>query len=269
MQTKHLKFTAAALALLLGTASARADGSGDVVAAEILPGWQTDQGTYMAGLHIKLAPGWKTYWRAPGEAGIPPRFDWAGSENTATVRVHWPTPKVFSSNGMRTIGYVDDVVLPIELTPTDPGQPMELRGHVELGVCHDICMPADLRLSERLPAKGEPGPIRAALAAQPMSAREARVGEVHCQIQPITDGLRLTAEIDVPPLGHQEAAVFELPDPSVWVSETEMARKGGRLVASSDLVPVTGAPFVLDRSAVRITILGEQKAIDIHGCTGR
>ncbi|PTW50068.1 protein-disulfide reductase DsbD domain-containing protein [Rhodovulum kholense] len=239
-----------------------------VVSGEILPGWQTERGTYMAALHLTLAPGWKTYWRAPGDAGIPPRFDWHGSKNVAAVRLHWPRPTVFSSNGMRTIGYVDDLVLPIELTAREPGRPMEIRARIDLGVCHDICMPMELRLDERLPGESRAAPIRAALEAQPLDARAARVGQVACEVEPISDGLRLTARIEVPPLGGDETAVFELPDPSIWVAETDMDREGGMLVARSDIVPADGTPFALDRSSVRITLLGQDRAVDIRGCGG-
>ena len=271
MNLSRMALVAAILALhpVWSVPASAGDATSGVVRAEILPGWQTESGTYMAGLHLRLAPGWKTYWRAPGDAGIPPRFDWDGSQNMAAVRVYWPTPRVFQSNGMQTIGYLGDVVLPIELTPRAAGRPMELRGRVELGVCHDICMPMSLDLSERLPAEGRPEPILAALAARPMSAHEAHVGSVRCSVEPIADGVRLTAEIDVPTLGRNEAAVFELSDGTVWISEAETARDGGRLVARSDFVPVSGAPFALDRSSVRITLFGAERAVDIEGCAAQ
>ncbi|MEX5727826.1 DsbC/DsbD-like thiol-disulfide interchange protein [Rhodovulum iodosum] len=262
----------AAPAVLVALFSVPAQGGnpGDgVITAELLPGWQTETGTHMAGLRLKMAPGWKTYWRAPGDAGIPPRFDWRGSDNMRAARIYWPRPDVFDSNGMRTIGYHGQVVLPVELTPRDPDQPLGLALSVDLGVCQDICMPMTLDVSASLPGAGETAPIRAALAAQPETATQAKLGDVHCDIDPISDGLRLTAEIDVPSLGRGEAVVFELPDPSIWVSEADLRREGGRLIASSDLVPVTGTPFALDRSSVRITLLGSARAIDIRGCTGR
>ncbi|SIO46845.1 Thiol-disulfide interchange protein, contains DsbC and DsbD domains [Rhodovulum sp. ES.010] len=260
---------AAALLAAAAVPTANADAPEGVISAEFIPGWQTDRGTYMAGLHLRLAPGWKTYWRAPGDAGIPPRFDWAGSRNIAGAELHWPTPRVFVSNGLRTIGYENDVVLPIEITPQEAGRPMDLRGRVELGVCQDICMPLELSLTGHLPDAPRPAPIRAALADRPMSAGEAQVRGVRCAVEPISDGLRLTAEIDLPTLGGREAAVFELADPSIWISEADMTRDGDRLVARADLVPVSGQPFALDRSTVRITLLGESRAVDIRGCTGR
>ena len=77
---------------------------------EVLPGWRAANGDHIAGLRITLAPGWKTYWRAPGDAGIPPIFSFTGSQNIQAVAPHWPVPEVFDSNGVQTIGYHDGVV---------------------------------------------------------------------------------------------------------------------------------------------------------------
>ena len=74
-----------------------------------------------AGVHVKLADGWKTYWRQPGEAGVPPGFDWAGSVNVAEARVLFPVPQRLIEAGM-SLGYKHEVVFPVEITPSDPGQ---------------------------------------------------------------------------------------------------------------------------------------------------
>ena len=74
----------------IGTKKAISDYLDEVVSASVLTGWRMENGHHMAALRITLAPGWKTYWRAPGEAGIPPRFDWTGSDNLSAVTVHWP-----------------------------------------------------------------------------------------------------------------------------------------------------------------------------------
>jgi len=237
--------------------------------AEILPGWRTAEGTHVAALRIVLAPGWKTYWRAPGEAGIPPRFGWAGSRNLAALRMHWPRPEVYDVNGLRAIGYHGELVLPIEFTPERADRPVRLKMALEFGVCRDICVPVAVRLTAELPAGGGPDArIEAALAARPRTAGEAGVGTVRCTVEPISDGLRLTARIDMPSLGPGEVAVFELPDQSIWVSEAEGRREGGLLVAASDLVPPSAAPFALDRSQILITVLGPDRAVEIAGCSG-
>ena len=93
----------------------------------MLHGWVNSDGTRTAALHLDLAPGWKTYWRAPGDAGIPPRFDWRGSSNVGTVAITWPTPSVFDQNGMRSVGYEDVLTIPLRIEPRTPGEPVRLR----------------------------------------------------------------------------------------------------------------------------------------------
>jgi len=268
---RNLLTTAAAMffagsAALAGSGGLSAD---DVADFDILPGWRTETGTYMTALRIRLAPGWKTYWRAPGDGGIPPRFDWDGSRNLGAVRFHWPAPEVFHQNGMRTIAYQGELVLPIELTPRQPGRDVALRAEIELGVCQDICMPVQVRVSADLDGAGSrDARIRGALNARPDTAREAGMAGIDCSVEPISDGLRLTARIELPRIGPEEVAVFELPDQTIWVSEAATRRDGGHLVASADMVPPGNKPFALDRGDVRITVLGAGRAVDIQGCRG-
>lgn len=235
-----------------------------LVSVDLLDGWQTPEGTTMAGLRIRLADGWKTYWRAPGDAGIPPQFRWSGSENLEGVRVHWPVPMVFEQGGMRSIGYRGEVVLPIELIPATAGAPVTLSGEAELGVCRDICMP--VRVSFLEPAGDGATAIRAAMADRP----DARaITRARCDVDPIDDGLKVTATLDLRDLGGNEVTVFELMNTAdVWVSETVSDRQGARLTAHADLVPPQAAPFALDRSQLRITVLGRNGAAETLGCTG-
>ncbi|WP_343116544.1 protein-disulfide reductase DsbD domain-containing protein [Ostreiculturibacter nitratireducens] len=252
---------AAALAPLAATAQTV---PGDAVRAEFLDGWRTDRGTHMTALRLTLADGWKTYWRAPGEAGIPPRFDWTGSENVAGVAFHWPRPEVFELNGMRAIGYKHELVLPIEFTPADAGGGMAIAAEVELGVCQEICVPVTLSLSRPLPEEGAPDPaISAALAEVPPAGK---ADAIRCAVEPLRDGLRITAQIDIASAGGEEVAVVELADPTIWVSEAVTQREGGRLTTTADLVPANAKPFALDRSEVTITILGETRALELRGC---
>lgn len=255
------------LASALIPAAAVALDQDDILSARLLPGWQTDAGTRMAAVHMVLAADWKTYWRSPGDAGIPPLFDWSGSENLAAVQVHWPRPKVFHLNGMQTIGYAMELVLPVELTPIDPAQPILLRGAVDLGVCRDICIPAALTLSADLSGPGAPDPaIRAALRAQPDSARTAGLTAISCTTKPIKGGLRVTALLDLPPLGGEETVVIEPGRAAVWVSEAVVLRDAGRLTASVDLVADRGKPVLLDRGGLVVTVLGRDRAVEVTGC---
>ncbi len=263
-----LTLTAAALAALTPTVTpAWAMTQDEALQASLLPGWQMEGGHHMAGLSLVLTPGWKTYWRSPGEAGIPPLFDWSGSQNVKAVYVHWPSPVVFHTNGLQTVGYKGDVVLPLEVVPVVPGQPIVLKAQVDMGICKDICMPAHVSVSADLPNPGTDYPaVRAALKARPASAAQAGVGRVACEVEPIADGLRLTATVDIPDQGRDEAVVFEPADRSIWVAQSVTSRSGSRLTSVTELVGPSGVPFALDRSGLRLTVLGGARAVEIAGC---
>lgn len=98
------------------------------------------------GIEIAMEPGWKTYWRTPGE-GISPSFSWDESLNVKTVEVLWPAPMRFSDGEGSSIGYQDRVVLPVLITPEDPAKPVSLSLAVAYGVCKDICVPVEAQLS--------------------------------------------------------------------------------------------------------------------------
>jgi DsbC/DsbD-like thiol-disulfide interchange protein len=238
----------------------------DVLSAQLLPGWQATDGTHIAGLNLQLAPKWKTYWRSPGQAGIPPLFNWSGSVNVKSVRVLWPSPQVFHTNGMQTIGYHDGVVLPLVVVAIDPAKPVSLRAGVDLGVCNEICMPASVDLSADLGMGLQPdAAIKAALRKLPESGKSVGIS---CAVEPLADGLKLTAVIDLAKRGG-ETVVFETADASVWVGEAVSSRVAGQLTSAADLVAGNGAPFALDRSGVMVTVLGDGGSVEILGCPAR
>ena len=257
----------AATTLALIASPALATTQDDVLHAQLRPGWQMENGGHMAAVELQLAPGWKTYWRSPGDAGIPPTFDWSGSQNVKLVHIHWPAPQVFDANGMQTIGYHESLVLPVEVIPEDPSRPVKLSLEMALGVCDEICMPAVVDLSADLTAPGSPDDmIRAALKAGAATARDAGVSAVSCNVDPITDGLRLTARVRMPDPGQPEVVAFETADRNIWIAEAVTQREGGELVSMTELVPPAGAPFALDRSGITMTILAAGGAVEVRGC---
>lgn len=272
--TKLAAFLLAALALLplaprQGAAQSGSRFPSDGVASvEILPGWR-EGAHHVSALRIKLAPGWKTYWRAPGDAGIPPEISWQGSENLAGVQYVWPTPEVFYTNGQRALGYRDELVLPVILTPARPGQAINLAAELDLGVCRDVCVPVTAAVRAEVPAKGSADPlIRAALTSRALSAAEAGLKSASCRIEPIRDGLQVTAALDLPALGGAEVVVIEAGRPGIWSSEALVRREGRKLLAQADLVPPEAKPFSLDRSKLRITVVGAGRSVEIEGCPG-
>lgn len=261
--------TLSLLALAGLSAPAQAQSFDGVVQAEILPGWQGKDGSRLAAVRITLNPGWKTYWRAPGDAGIPPRFDWSGSGNLSGVAVTWPTPQVFSQNGLRSIGYEQEVILPIQIDPKHVNKPIRLKAVLDIGVCRDICVPQRLKVSAKIPAgSGARDPrIAAAIASRPLTANEAGVRKATCRISPISEGMRVEARLHLPKSGGSEVAVMEFNNPKVWVSEAKTRREGGVLIAQSDMMHVDGSSFMVDRSALRFTVFGSRHAVDIQGCS--
>ena len=119
-----------------------------------------------AGIEISLGPGWKTYWRYPGDSGMPPRFDFGRSQNVDNVEVLWPAPHGFSDEGGHSIGYKDDVILPLHVTAREPGKPSVLRLDLDYAVCARICVPMDAKTEVTLPGTG---------ANPALDASEARV----------------------------------------------------------------------------------------------
>ena len=130
-----------------------------------------------AGVEIKLKPGWKTYWRYPGDAGVPPRFDWSGSENLAAADVKWPAPERFvDESGAKSIGYRGHIVFPILVRPADPARPVRLKLKFDFAVCDKLCVPADADLALEIPA-GAGAPLDLLDQAERRVPRRVAVGE--------------------------------------------------------------------------------------------
>jgi DsbC/DsbD-like thiol-disulfide interchange protein len=121
-----------------------------------------------AGVELKLQPGWKTYWRYPGDSGVPPVFDFGSSENVKSVTVLWPAPERFSDGGGYSIGYKNNVILPLRVIPRDDKKPVTLRLKLDYAVCDTLCVPAKAQVELQLSGGG--GVSEAVLAAA-----EARV----------------------------------------------------------------------------------------------
>ncbi|ABV95140.1 thiol:disulfide interchange protein DsbD [Dinoroseobacter shibae DFL 12 = DSM 16493] len=99
-----------------------------------------------AALAITLEDSWKTYWRSPGEVGLPPEISWEGSENIASVELLYPAPTRFRAFGIENFGYADEVNFPLKVTLEDPGAPAKLSANVSILVCAEICVPEEFAL---------------------------------------------------------------------------------------------------------------------------
>lgn len=131
---------------------------------------------FSGGIEIVLTPGWKTYWRYPGDAGIPPRFDWAGSENVANIEVLYPAPeRIADDSGQNSIGYEKRVVFPLRIRAADPAKPVRLNLKLDFATCEKICIPAQAELV--LNVSPESGPEPALAGAEEKLPRKAKLGD--------------------------------------------------------------------------------------------
>ncbi len=237
----------------------------------LIDGWRQADGSRMAAVEFRLAPGWHTYWRVPGEAGIPPVFDWSGSKNLASVGYEWPRPEILDSYGFQSFGFTDRLVLPVRLVPRDPAAPLQLALSVSFGVCDDVCQPDEAEIAATLPPDAPPvgrSRIEAALAERPHGATECGVAAVTCRLVPDGDGYTLTAAVTfAADPGPGQAAAIEAGQPDLWIGAAESRTDGRTVTARAKVAATGGAGPLLERRALRLTVLDDDRAVDIHGCT--
>ncbi|WBU64005.1 protein-disulfide reductase DsbD domain-containing protein [Paracoccus aerodenitrificans] len=224
--------------------------------ARFLPGWTDENGNRIAALELELSPGWKTYWRSPGDAGLAPEFDWKGS-NIGKVAFHWPAPEVIDSDGVRTLGFHDRLILPFTIAPDEKDRPIGLSARISLGICENICVPAELTLTAP-PAGSSPDPvITEAMRRQPELSRD----QPPCSLGEIEDGM--TATLSLPEPATNMAVEYGGSD-DIWVSRPELSRDGSEI--SVDFVAPSGKPFPLDPSLIVLTLLKQDGATEYRGC---
>ncbi len=107
-------------------------------------------------LELEIAEGWKTYWRMPGDAGVPPQIEWDKSDNVRTVEVLYPAPQRIAEPAAETIGYKHKVVFPLVIEAKVPGTPTKVRLELEIGLCKDICVPAEAKLEAEIATSNKP-----------------------------------------------------------------------------------------------------------------
>lgn len=128
----------------------------------------------LGGIGFQLQPGWKTYWRTPGDSGVPPRIDFSKSDNVESVKILWPVPMAFPDGaGGISFGYHNQVLLPLRIIAKSPDKPVTLRASISYAVCEKLCLPveAETELTFVSVASTEDSAIAAALETVPKPAR--------------------------------------------------------------------------------------------------
>jgi DsbC/DsbD-like thiol-disulfide interchange protein len=215
--SRQIRVALAASALLV--TAARADDSSlwindSYSSIRLIAGASKNADSLLAGIEIKMKAGWHTYWRYPGDSGVPPRFSFAGSDNLASAKVVFPAPHAFTDEAGTTIGYKNSVILPVRVFPRDKSKPVTLRAKIEYAVCEKLCVPAEAKIDLTIPPAG--GAANAALDAaeaevpQPVSIAQAGLTAKRAN----DDKRKPLIYVDLPAPAGQKVEVFvEGPSP--------------------------------------------------------
>jgi DsbC/DsbD-like thiol-disulfide interchange protein len=160
-----------------------------------------------AGIELKLQPGWHTYWRYPGDSGVPPRFDFAGSDNLKIVKVLYPAPHMFTDETGSSIGYTDDVIFPLRVIARDPGKPVTLRVKIDYAVCEKLCIPAEGKAELALPAGASAQEANLA-AAEARVPKEVSAAEAGLIVRRVNDAAKPLIAVDLKMPANKPVSLF-------------------------------------------------------------
>jgi DsbC/DsbD-like thiol-disulfide interchange protein len=219
-----------------------------------------------AGIQIRLDSGWKTYWRYPGDSGVPPRFNFARSENLDSVRVLWPAPRMFSEEGVKSIGYIGGVIFPLRVVPRDPSRPVLLRFDVDYAICERLCIPAEgrgeLLLSGELSTEEEA--LRQAEARVPvvLGIGEGDVVEIGA-VDHDPERNRFLIDVRAPDLGKLE--LFAEGPTTDWALPIPEPIPGGAAGFQRFALELDGAPPGASTDAVKLklTAVAGERAVEV------
>ncbi len=189
--------------------------------------------TYRAGVEIQLKPGAHTYWRQPGDAGVPPQVSFAGSRNLKSAELRYPAPMRIDESGLQVFGYLQNVILPIEAVPVDAAQPVHLEVSFSYAACDKICIPAEARAALDLAPRDARGADagRLLLAAISLPERIENGGPVTFAAKPVTGRDKPTWRVTIErPRGPWRDLFVEAPEG--WFFETKRAGDAFEVVAA-------------------------------------
>jgi DsbC/DsbD-like thiol-disulfide interchange protein len=209
----------------------------------------------MAGIQLRMDDGWKTYWRNPGDSGVPPQFDWSGSTNLKEAKVLYPVPHRFADANSTAVGYSGEVIFPVKLTPERPGEPVELKLALEFGLCKSLCIPNDAKFSLKLQPDATPNDVDAKLLSASLDLVP----------QPVAPGA-------LPAIGKIEAKL-DADKPSIVIEALYPAGAAGTDlfvdIADGTYVPVPNAlgPLADGKQSFAVNFTSKDEAKEIKGKT--
>jgi DsbC/DsbD-like thiol-disulfide interchange protein len=221
----------------------------------------------LGGIAVQLDPGWKTYWRTSGDSGVPPRFDFSKSDNVEAVTVLWPAPMKFDDGaGGFSLGYHDQVVLPLRIVPKSNDKPVTLRADINYAVCEKICIPveASTELTFASVASTEDSALFAALDTVP---KPASIGDPNpLTIRDVERDGKSTVLVDVISPGNKAVNLFvEGPTPDWALPVPKLLDHGPagvkRFAFELDGVPPGTNP---EGAALKLTLVGSDRSYEFN-----
>ena len=221
----------------------------------------------LGGVAMQLEQGWKTYWRNPGDSGVPPRFDFSKSDNVEAVTVLWPAPTKFDDGaGGHSLGYHNQIVLPLRIVAKNADKPVTLRADINYAVCEKICIPveANAELSFASVASTEDGALSAALDTVP---KPASIGDPNpLTIRDVKREGKSTVLVDVAAPDGKEVSLFvEGPTPDWGLPIPNLVEKSPpgirRFTFELDGLPPGVKP---DGAALKLTLVGGDRSYEFN-----
>jgi DsbC/DsbD-like thiol-disulfide interchange protein len=221
----------------------------------------------LGGIAFQLQGGWKTYWRNPGDSGVPPRFDFSKSDNVEAVTVLWPAPTRFPDGaGGTSLGYQKQVVLPLRIAVKNPDKPVTLRAAINYAVCEKICIPveANAELAFTSVASTEDSSLFAALDAVP---KPANIGDPNpLTIRDVKREGKLGVVVDVAAPDASEVNLFvEGPTPDWSLPVPKLVDNGPagvkRFTFDLEGLPPGANP---DGAALKLTLVGSGRSYEFN-----
>src|ERR1700704_6487567 len=261
----------AAILLLSLTIEGRAEDSSpwqrDAHSAVRLLAGSRSGAVLLGGIAFQLQPGWKTYWRTPGDSGVPPRFDFSKSENIEAVTILWPAPTKFDDGaGGHSLGYKNQIVLPLRIVAKNTDKPVTLRADINYAVCEKLCIPveANAELAFASVASTEDSALFAALDTVP---KPASIGDPNpLTIRDVKRDGKSSVVVDVVSPDTREVGLFvEGPTPDWGLPVPTLLDHGPpgvkRFAFELDGLPPGATP---QGAALKLTLVGGDRAYEFN-----
>ena len=221
----------------------------------------------LGGIAIQLQPGWKTYWRTPGDSGVPPRFDFSKSDNVEAVTVLWPAPMKFDDGaGGVSFGYKQQVVLPLRIVAKNADKPVTLRADINYAVCDKLCIPVEAKaeLAFASVASTEDSNLSDALNTVP---KPANVGDPNpLTIRDVKRDGKANVLVDVTAPGGKDVSLFVEGPTADWALPVPKLVEGAPSGVKRFAFELDGLPpgASADGAALKFTLVGGDRAYEFN-----